>query len=297
MARVLVSGVAVLDFVLGVDDLPREAVKYRAHEAAVVGGGCGANAAVAIARLGGQAALCARLGDDAIGGLIVQGLAAEGVDVGMVRRTPGARSSFSSVLVDASGERQIVNYRGAGLETDTGWIATAEPADAVLVDTRWTGGAVAALGLARDWGVPGVVDAEDPLDEAVLREASHVGFSREGLLAFAGGQGDDLGAALARAAERLDAWLCVTDGANGALVWTGEGARQVPAFPVEVRDTLGAGDVWHGALALALAEGRDELAAVRWANAAAALKCGRFGGREGAPTRAEMDDFLKEKQA
>jgi sulfofructose kinase len=65
-----------------------------------------------------------------------------------------------------------------------------------------------------------------------------------------------------------------------------------PGFDVTVVDTLGAGDVWHGAFALALAEGRDEEAAVRVASAAAALKVQRKGGRSGAPVRAELDSFL-----
>jgi len=68
--------------------------------------------------------------------------------------------------------------------------------------------------------------------------------------------------------------------------------RRFPAFVVPVVDTLGAGDVWHGAFALALAEGRDEAEAVRFASAAAAIKVQRAGGRSGAPTRVELDEFL-----
>jgi sulfofructose kinase len=68
--------------------------------------------------------------------------------------------------------------------------------------------------------------------------------------------------------------------------------RRHAAFDVAVVDTLGAGDVWHGAFALALAEGHDEAAAVRVASAAAAIKVQRAGGRAGAPTRAELDAFL-----
>jgi sulfofructose kinase len=69
--------------------------------------------------------------------------------------------------------------------------------------------------------------------------------------------------------------------------------QRVPAFAVTAVDTLGAGDVWHGAFALALAEGDSELAAVRAASAAAAIKVTRHGGRAGAPTRAERDELLQ----
>jgi sulfofructose kinase len=68
--------------------------------------------------------------------------------------------------------------------------------------------------------------------------------------------------------------------------------RHYPGFEVPVVDTLGAGDVWHGAFALALAEGRGEAQAVQYASAAAALKVQRKGGRSGAPMRAELDSFL-----
>jgi sulfofructose kinase len=81
------------------------------------------------------------------------------------------------------------------------------------------------------------------------------------------------------------------------MVADGDGMATVPGFRVAAVDTLGAGDVWHGAFALALAERRPEAAAVRFANAAAALKVGRAGGRRGAPTRAEVDRFLSEHAA
>ena len=291
MARILVIGVAVEDFVFQVGALPSEARKYRATDAQVTGGGCAANAAVAIARLGGKAVLGARLGSDHLGDIILSDLARDGVDTDLVQRTEGARSSFNSVYVDTGGERQIMNYRGSGLGNDTSWIAKAPPVDAVLADTRWTDGAVAAL--ARDRGVPAIVDAEAPMDERVLEMASHVAFSRDGLFSFA--SGSDIPAALSDAAARLDAWVCVTDGENGAWYFTASGAEHVPAFGIDVKDTLGAGDVWHGAFALALAEGSAAPEAVLFANAVAALKCTEFGGRNGTPTRGEVENFLKEK--
>ncbi len=289
MARVLCVGMAVVDFVFQLDPLPSAAGKLRAEDARIVGGGCAATAAVAVARLGGEAMLAARLGDDEIGAMILAELEAEGVDCRYVHRAPGGRSSFSSICVDAAGERQIVNYRGEGLAEGAGWIAEAPDPDTVLVDTRWPDGAVAALNRARALGVPGVLDAEAPIGPELLAAASHVAFSTQGLASL-----DDTmppEATLARVAKRLPAWSCVTDGARG--VFLADGGR-VPAFTVQVADTLGAGDVWHGAFALRLAEGADEGEAIRFANAAAALKCTRFGGRAGTPRRAETEAFLKE---
>jgi sulfofructose kinase len=292
MARVLVIGVAVADFVFQMGKLPDRAAKYRASDAEIVGGGCAANAAVAITRLGGEAVLGARLGADAVGDLILADLEREGVNTDLVQRSHGSRSSYSSVCVDADGERQIVNFRGTGLTTDTAWIANAPEVDAILADTRWTEGAVAALELARSRGVPGIVDAEAPMDISVLEAASHVAFSRDGLLEFC--PSDHLQDALEAASEKLSGWVCVTDGANGSYFVQDGRITHIPAFSVAAKDTLGAGDIWHGAFAFELSLGQPEMAAVRTANAVAALKCTTFGGRKGTPTRAELDRFLKE---
>lgn len=292
MTEVLLVGMAVVDFVLSMERFPTEAAKYRADAAEIVGGGVAANAAVAIARLGGKATLATRVGDDALADLVLGGLAKEGVCVDHVHRAQGGRSSFSSICVDAAGERQIVNFRGSGLTETTDWIARAPRAQAVLVDTRWTAGAAAALISARDWGVPGIVDGEAPIDPVLLETASHVALSRPGLASLE--PGTDVVAALARLGARIPGWACVTDGENGVWWTDGEGVSHVPAFRVAVKDTLGAGDVWHGAFALALAEGQAAPEAIRFANAAAALKCMTFGGRSGSPDRAAVMTFLKE---
>ena len=286
MARVLCVGSSVVDFVFRLDAFPTQAGKVRAADARMVGGGCAANAAVAVARLGGEAWLAARLGDDAVGRMVVAGMEEEGVDCRLVRLTPGARSAFSSVYVDADGERQVVSFRGEGLEDSPDLIDGTPQVGAVLADTRWPSGNLAALDLARRRGIPGVLDAEAPVDPALLPAASHVAFSRQGLASLSPGA-----PAAALAALDIPAWSCVTDGAHGVYV---RGGAHVPAFPVRAVDTLGAGDVWHGAFTLRLAEGAEETQAIRFANAAAALKCARPWGREGCPSRDETEAFLKE---
>lgn len=297
MTTILTVGVAVIDIVMSVDTLPRKPEKYRARDAAIVGGGCAANAAAAIARLGGRSLLAARTGQDQIGDMIVAGLAGEGVDCTLVRRIPGGRSSFSSIYVDAAGDRQIVNFRDMALSFDASWLEQRIPdnVDAVLADTRWPQGAAVAMKVARARGIPGLLDAEAPVREAdeALRQASHIAFSAQGLRDFAGA--DDLDDALASAREETSAWVCVTDGAAGVTFYEdGERAHE-PAFPIDVVDTLGAGDIWHGAFALALGEGRRARSAIRFASAVAALKCTRFGGRTGTPTRAEAEAFLRSR--
>jgi len=293
MAKVLCVGSAVIDFVFHLEELPRLPQKYGTHDAAIVGGGCAANAAVAVVRLGGSAVLGARVGDDRVADMILSDLAAEGVEVSHVTRNAGGRSSYSSVYIDAAGERQIVNFRGAGLVLDTSWFPAMADLDAVLTDTRRVNAAIAALKHARNLGVPGIVDGEEPIDQGILREASHVAFSMQGIQSLMPGSSPD--SALEAVARTYDIWAAVTDGGNGVWYTGPAGIAHTPAFPIKPVDTLGAGDIWHGAFALALAERRTEAEAIRFANATAALKCMKPGGREGCPDRAAVMQFLKDQ--
>ena len=294
-ARVFCVGIATIDEVMTVDALPTGEAKLLAVRHDEVGGGCAANAAVAISRLGGDAAFGGLLGDDRIGDLAADGLEAEGVDTSDLVRVHDATTPLSLVLLDRSGRRVVVNHspsgyfehppprRRQGLET----------ADAVLVDVRWPRGAAAALRRARERGVPGVVDADRTLAGATLSmiaDASHVVFSRDGLLGTTGE--DDLVTGLRRVrADGGDHWIAVTDGPNGVYWLTGDRVCHAPALPVDAVDTLGAGDAFHGAFTLALAEGADETTAVVFASATAALKCTRPGGRDGFPTRGQVAAF------
>ena len=294
MATVFCVGHAVQDFVFSVDAMPAAAEKYRASAFESIGGGPAATAAVAVARLGGRSLLAARTGDDVIGDTVVAELEEYGVDCSLVRRIAGRSSSLSAVMVDSHGERTIVNYVDPLIESNADWLPGELPddVDAVLCDTRWPEGALHALELARRRGVPGVLDADLPVpaDGELVRAASHVAFSASGLAEYS--DDNDPERALRKVAVSTDAWCGVTLGRRGAL-WLDAGETcEVGAFDVPVGDTLGAGDVWHGAFALALGEGRDVREAVVFAGAAAALKVANGQGRAGAPTRQDVDAFL-----
>lgn len=293
MTSVLTLGLAAVDFVFHVDGFPTNAEKYRARDAITVGGGCAANSAVAISKLGGEAVLVARVGDDHIASLVRAQLAAEGVSTDFVHRSPGGRSAFSSVLVNPAGERQIVNFRGQGLSQETNWLYQVPLVDSILVDTRWKAGAIVALETARDRGIPGVVDAEAPIDPTVLSVASHVAFSRQGLISLYPEQSLEM--ALGKVNTDVPCWVCATDGANGVYYIDGSGIGHAPAAPVKATDTLGAGDVWHGAFALRLGEGATEMEAILFANAAATLKCMNSFGPAGYPDRKTTENFQAER--
>jgi sulfofructose kinase len=139
-----------------------------------------------------------------------------------------------------------------------------------------------------------VLDADltvDPRAVELLAMAEHVVFS-EAALARMSGQPDPAKALRWARGRVAGPYVGVTIGAKGYLWLEGESMRSMPAYPVDVIDTLGAGDVFHGAYALALAEGREVAEAARFANAAAAIKCTRASGRRGIPLRAEVDAWI-----
>lgn len=295
MARVLTLGITVFDTVLQVATMPRHGGKVYATARAEVVGGIAANAAIAIARLGGQALLASRLGDDLVGERIMADLVAAGVDTSLVEWLNGVRSSISTILVDAAGERLLVNHGDPALfrgTVDLEGVAV----DAVMADTRWPEGAVAALRHAQALGVPAVLDYDrgaERLRAELLDAASHVVCGRQGLEELAGMS--DVAEGLLAARRLTSAWLGCTSGGDGVHWLDGGTLRHLPGFAVKAVDTLAAGDVFHGAFALGLAEGMDEIGAMRFASAAAALKCQRFGGGSVSPTRAEVAAFLADR--
>lgn len=294
---VLCVGIATQDFVFGVERFPKTAQKHRARDFTAVGGGIAANAAVAIVRLGGRAGLASRLGDDAIGQGIVAELTKEAVDCRWVRRFPGRTSPVSSILVDQQGERLVVNHADPLIPEAPDWLPDRLPEGcaAVLGDTRWEAGAAALFSLARQAGCPAILDGDRaPKNQAMLASASHLVFAAQAAREMTG-EGD-IEKALKAFPNPAGAFIAITDGARGSYYRMPETRHilHVPAFPVVAVDTLAAGDVFHGAFALALAEKRPEADALRFAAATAALKCTRFGGRAGTPSAAEVEAFMKD---
>ncbi|GIZ51993.1 PfkB family carbohydrate kinase [Noviherbaspirillum aridicola] len=303
MTRVICIGNTTLDKIWPLTQLPTTGGKYRASDYLEVGGGMAANAAVAVARLGGNAAYWGRAGDDSAGRTMVQEMTDYGVDVSQFRLFAGARSSTSAILVSGDGERAIVNFRGAGVPDDAGWLPLEEvrSAQAVLADIRWVEGDVAVLGAARAAGIPTVLDGEIATAaawQAVLPLVDHAIFSEPGLRSFMDTPIEtdaDRIAALRKVRTLGCRMAAVTRGGEGTIWLDETGIHFQMAFTVDVVDTTGAGDVFHGAYALALGEGQAIPQAVRFASAVAALKCTRRGGRAGIPTRAEVESFLADQ--
>ena len=300
MKPIICVGHSALDRVFTVEAWPQGSAKVVATRFAEVGGGMAANAAVAVARLGGEAHFWGPVGADSVADIMCAQLQAEGVDVRGFHRVAGLQSSTSAILIDARGERLVVGYRGTALEATAEWMGldSVAAAGALLADVRWPGGALAALRAARIAGVVAVLDgdtAERPVLESLARESEYALFSEAGLACFCAAGDIETGL---RQALALGARLAaVTQGERGVR-WveagSAKGVQHLPAYPVRAVDTLAAGDVFHGAFALELARGKAPSEALRFASAAAAIKCTRPAGRKGSPTRDEVEHFLRE---
>jgi sulfofructose kinase len=267
MARVAALGYACLDDRFWVTEFPpvRARTRVTAHRADL--GGSAAVGAVAVARLGGDALFLGRRGDDAAGEQVEVWLRAEHIDTSGFRMFPGARTPVSGVLITPDGERYIFPYAGEGLPDDAGWLPleVLETVEAVLIDATWPAGAMPVAEAARQRDLPVVLDLDQdtPAVWQLAALATHA-IADEPLSDACGG----VDATLSRLAG-LGSWGAVTLGASGVAYPGG----RLPVFPVAARDTTGAGDVFHGAFTLALAEGQDEAFALTFAAAAAAQRC------------------------
>jgi sugar/nucleoside kinase (ribokinase family) len=213
---------------------------------------------------------------------------------------PGLVTPISNIMIDPSGERTIVTFRDPEL-----WKVHLPDADkllqdcsAILTENRCAEFCTELCVEARRRGIPVIVDVDRAMSlrEGMLTASSHLVFSSEPLQETAGIADD--GEALKKIAKLTPSFLAGTRGAQGTI-WLDEhqNLQQTPAFPVHTVDTLGAGDVFHGAFALAITEKQGLLEALRFASAAAALKCTRFGGAFAAPQRPEVDELLSHGQA
>lgn len=292
--HVLCVGAAVLDTLFRVHELPSGQGKFLPHDMLVIAEGMASSAAYAVARLGGRASLWGAVGDDETGARIVRDLSADGIDTSGMVCVEGARSALSTILVDDHGERLIVPFYDSRLHEATRPVTAADIAafDAVLVDVRWPKLALETLQAARRAGIPAILDgdvAPEGVIERLAPAASHIVFSQPAAERLTGVV--DLVAMVQRLKQTFaQAFICVTAGEKGCY-WFEEASgsvRHLPAITIKAVDTLAAGDIFHGAFALFVAEGKPVEDCIRLSSIAAALKCEVFGGRTGAPTRADV---------
>jgi sulfofructose kinase len=265
---IVCAGISVHDIVMRVKSFPAPGNKVPASDFIITGGGCAGNAAVTAARLGARVKFAGPLGDakDEISNRIITDLEAEGIDCSGAVRVAGGSASVSLILLDALGEKSIATRRGARLSSAVPADAATlvATADAILIDNRFPEFVTPIARAAARRRIPIVID---------LDQATKV---KDPLLA--------LGTHLIASTEAMRGTTRLEDHAT---------ALQMLGFDIQAVDTLGAGDAFHGAFTVALAEGRDTADCLRFASAAAAIKCTRFGGTSGAPKRGEVEALIR----
>lgn len=264
-------------------------------------GGKGSNASVAAARQGARVALLARIGDDDFGRMGMDLWQAEGIDTSHVERVTGERSGVAQILVYEDGDNSIAVYPGAGSGLGA---RHAQAAAKLLAGCRVVmascevpaEAAMQAFALARAGGALTVLNPAParPLSDEMLALVDVLTPNESELLLLAGkahaGSADQAAARLLSRGARA---VLVTLGAAGCRLYqAGQPPHSIPGRAMAVRDTIGAGDTFTGALAAALARGETLPAAMQWANAAAALSVTRHGAIDGIPRLADVAALL-----
>lgn len=260
------------------------------------GGGPAANAAVAIAHLGGRAAFVGYLGNDALGEGHLRELIAEGVETTGIHRRE-APTPVAAVTIKPGGHRSIIDFRAIEsiCPEDCFDLAHMMPR-VLLVDGHQPLLSVKLVDQARALGIPTLLDAGS------LNDGTQLLYNRVDYLVasekFARQMSheDDPRAALA-ALDGAAPFIAVTWGAGGVYWQDPQGQHHMPAFDIDAVDTTGAGDAFHGALALGLAEGMSLRANLRRASAAGALTCLKPGARLALPLREQVDRLLRANEA
>jgi len=298
-SRILCIGMPVRDLTFRVPGVPSRGSKLEADHFEQICGGNSLNAALGIVRLGGRASICGPMGDsrEIASRYIFDHLAREGIDTRHLVQMPGLTTPLSAIMIDPTGERTNITFRDPEL-----WKVKLPPADllledcdAVLTESRCAEFCTDLCAEAVRRGIPVIVDVDRAMSlrEGLLTASTHLVFSSEPLQETAGIQDD--GEALRKIAKLTPSFLAGTRGPRGTI-WLDEHGelQETPAFPVHTVDTLGAGDVFHGAFALAITEKQELRQALRFASAAAALKCTRFGGAQVSPQRLEVEELLRD---
>jgi ribokinase len=299
---VLVIGSSNTDLIVKAERIPRPGETILGGEFVTAGGGKGANQAVAAARAGGSVTFIARVGRDANGDRAVAGFTAAGIDVKHVIRDPARPSGVALIFVGRGGENSIAVASGANDRLSPADVRKAKSvfrrSRVVLLQLETPLKTIeASIELATTAGLRVVLNPAParPLPARLL-EPVYLLTPNESEAEMLTGVAVASERAAARAADALLALgvqnVAITMGSRGAFI-AGEGIRQlIPGFKVKAVDATGAGDVFNGALVVALAEGRQLLEAARFGCAAAAISVTRLGAQPSAPMRREIQAVL-----
>jgi len=298
MKRIVVVGSTNTDMVVKAARIPAPGETILGGRFLMNPGGKGANQAVAAARLGGDVVFVAKVGDDLFGREAKALFAKEGVHTEYVFTDSGEPSGVALIMVDAKGENCIAVASGANATLTPGDVEAArgeiENAGVVLMQLETP---VETLACAAQWAaakdVPVVLNPAPAckLPAKLLKCLSLITPNESEAELLTGvkvrdeaSAGEAAGVLCAKGVKRV----IVTMGAKGAFVYSDGHGVLVPAQKVKAVDTTAAGDVFNGALAVALTEDRPLMAAVNFAMKAAAISVTRMGAQASAPYRHEL---------
>ena len=301
---IVVLGSSNTDMILRVPRIPQPGETILGGRFSTAAGGKGANQAVAAARAGGRVSLIARVGSDAFGEQALAGFEREGIAVECVLRDPQEPSGVALIFVEESGENSIAVASGANARLSPSDVEGAREviagASILLMQLETPLETVeAAARVARESGTTVILNPAPAraLSDTIMRHVSILTPNQSEAEHLSGVEVTDPHSAEA-AARRLMALgpesVVVTLGRQGAIWVTEHGTEVVAGHPVAAVDTTGAGDVFNGSLATALAEQRLAREALGLANAAAALSVTRHGAQPSAPTRTDIETLLRE---
>jgi len=302
---IVVIGSLNMDLIARAGSIPTPGQTVAGHGFATLPGGKGANQAVAAARAGGRVSMIGRIGNDDFGQRLLLGLKGNGVDVSNILVSEGVSTGVAMVIVDDNGENAICISGGANLmlscadlDEHSNLIAGADVVIMQLEIPQET--AAYALQLAHHHGVTVILNpapAPEELDPTLL-EADIIIPNQDETARLCGEPVSDLhsaklaGSALvARGAKTV----VVTLGRHGALAITEDHIAHVPSFNAKMVDSTGAGDAFCGAFAIAYAQHKDLNFATRFAAAAGALACHKFGAQPAMPHLSAITKLLQRK--
>lgn len=298
---VLGLGAVAVDDLIFVDEYPAPDSKVRVREALREGGGLCGTALVAAARLGARCAYLGVLGGDELSQFTRKQLENEGIDCSGVLFADDARPHHSTIIVDRARDTRTIfsDERGTREVPDTHIsLESVGRARVLFVDHTTPIAGQRAAHIARTMGIPVVADIERLSSSAIHALLPLVDHLLIGLKLGRELTGESAPDEIAKLLVRNRNVAVVTDGERGCWACCAQEAHEVlwtPAFAVEVVDTTGCGDVFHGAYAACLARNEPLMRRLQTASACAALKARQPGGRRGIPDRATIESFLHKR--
>jgi len=305
MRNILVVGSSNTDMIIRVPHIPKPGETILGGAFSMAPGGKGANQAVSAARAGGRVTFVARVGDDIFGRQALRNFEADGIDTRFVARDASAPSGVALINVADDGENAISVASGANARLTPEDIQKAaaafEGADIVLMQLETPLETVrAAAETAKGRGIPVILNPAPAreLDDGLLKSVTILTPNEseaEILTGIKVATESDARQAAATLRTRGPRTVVITLGEKGCYAAADDFEGGIPALRVQPVDSTAAGDVFSGALAVALAEKRPLPSALRFASAAAALSVTKLGAQPSAPTRAEIEEFLKRR--